>query len=76
MRYELSDYEWTAIKPMLPDKPRETLEQPGLHRVIADFKHNGNRRGCGFGSLGRRTEGCDQVSGVHARRRQCSTVHF
>ena len=21
MRYELSDYEWTAIKPMLPDKP-------------------------------------------------------
>ena len=22
MRYELSDYEWTAIKPMLPTKPR------------------------------------------------------
>ena len=22
MRYELSDYEWSAIKPMLPDKPR------------------------------------------------------
>ena len=22
MRYELSDYEWTAIKPMLPSKPR------------------------------------------------------
>jgi transposase len=22
MRYELSDYEWTAIKPMLPNKPR------------------------------------------------------
>jgi transposase len=21
MRYELSDYEWTAIKPMLPNKP-------------------------------------------------------
>jgi hypothetical protein len=21
-RYELSDYEWTAIKPMLPNKPR------------------------------------------------------
>jgi len=21
IRYELSDYEWTAIKPMLPDKP-------------------------------------------------------
>jgi hypothetical protein len=22
MRYELTDYEWTAIKPMLPNKPR------------------------------------------------------
>jgi len=22
MRYQLSDHEWTAIKPMLPDKPR------------------------------------------------------
>jgi transposase len=27
MRYELSDYEWTAIKPMLPNKPR------GVQRV-------------------------------------------
>jgi transposase len=22
MRYELTDHEWTAIKPMLPNKPR------------------------------------------------------
>jgi transposase len=22
MRYELADYEWVAIKPMLPNKPR------------------------------------------------------
>jgi transposase len=22
MRYELSDYEWSVIKPMLPNKPR------------------------------------------------------
>ena len=22
MRYELSDYEWTAIKPMMPNEPR------------------------------------------------------
>jgi transposase len=22
MRYELADYEWLAIKPMLPNKPR------------------------------------------------------
>jgi hypothetical protein len=27
MRYELSDYEWTAIKPVLPNKPR------GVRRV-------------------------------------------
>jgi transposase len=27
MRYELSDYEWTAIKPMLPNKSR------GVRRV-------------------------------------------
>jgi transposase len=27
MRYELSDYEWTAINPMLPNKPR------GVRRV-------------------------------------------
>jgi len=27
MRYELSDYEWTAVKPMLPTKPR------GVRRV-------------------------------------------
>ena len=29
MRYELSDYEWTAIKPMLPNKPR-CAKQSGL----------------------------------------------
>jgi transposase len=27
MRYELTDYEWTAIRPMLPNKPR------GVRRV-------------------------------------------
>ena len=25
MRYELADYEWTAIRPMLPNKPRGVL---------------------------------------------------
>ncbi|MGF6311147.1 transposase [Bradyrhizobium sp. i1.8.4] len=29
MRYKLSDYEWTAIKPMLPNKSR------GVRRVQA-----------------------------------------
>ena len=24
MRYELTDYEWAAIKPFLPNKPRGT----------------------------------------------------
>jgi hypothetical protein len=28
MRCELSDYDWTAIKPMLPNKPR------GVRRVV------------------------------------------
>ena len=32
MRYELSDYEWSVIKPMLPNKPR------GIPRV--DDKHS------------------------------------
>jgi hypothetical protein len=26
MRYELTEYEWAAIKPMLPNKPRATGE--------------------------------------------------
>jgi transposase len=35
MRYELSDFEWTAIKPMLPNKtrgvrPREPVMNPCL----------------------------------------------
>jgi transposase len=28
MRYEISDYEWTAIKPMLPNKPH------GIRHVV------------------------------------------
>ena len=31
MRYKLSDYEWTAIKPMLPNKPR------GVRRVASSM---------------------------------------
>jgi transposase len=37
MRYELSDYEWAAIKPMLPNKPR------GVPRVNTCNAARGNR---------------------------------
>jgi transposase len=33
MRYELGDYEWTAIKPMLPNKPRG-VRRVNDHRVL------------------------------------------
>jgi transposase len=33
MRYELSDYEWTAIKPILPNKPRSV--RGGSQKFIA-----------------------------------------
>ena len=32
MRYELSDHEWTAIKPMLPNKPRGLRRSKCEHR--------------------------------------------
>jgi transposase len=40
MRYELTDHEWTAIKPMLPSKPRgvprvndrRAQREPGISR--------------------------------------------
>jgi|SRR6516225_8548322 hypothetical protein len=35
MRYELSDFEWTAIKPMRPNKPR------GVPRINDRRVHNG-----------------------------------
>jgi transposase len=34
MHYELADYEWTAIRPMLPNKPRgvpRVADQPILN---------------------------------------------
>jgi hypothetical protein len=34
MRYELSDADWAAINPMLPDKARH------LDRLYADFSNN------------------------------------
>jgi transposase len=54
MRYELADHEWTAIKPMLPNKPR------GLARV------NGVSSRASFGCCGPvRLGGTCQRSSVH-----------
>ena len=35
MRYELTDYEWAAIKPMLPNKPRGVARVNDRRRRIA-----------------------------------------
>ena len=42
MRYELSDYEWSVIKPMLPNKPR------GIPRVDDRRILNGYLLGLAF----------------------------
>ena len=47
MRYELSDDEWTAIKPMLPNKPR------GVPRVNDRRVLNGILRVLRSGAPGR-----------------------
>ena len=46
MRYELADCEWTAIKPMLPNKPR------GVPRVNDRRVLNGISGSCDLGHLG------------------------
>jgi hypothetical protein len=38
MRYELSDYEWTAIKPMLPNKPRGVRRVNDRCVLVADLR--------------------------------------
>jgi len=38
MRYELADYEWVAIKPMLPNKPRG-VPRVNDRRVLAIWGH-------------------------------------
>jgi transposase len=41
MRYELNDYEWAAIKPLLPNKPR------GVPRVNDRVRLNQALPSCG-----------------------------
>jgi transposase len=47
MRYELSNEEWIAIKPMLPNKPRG-VPRVNDHRVLAE-----RTLGCGVVGNGR-----------------------
>jgi transposase len=46
MRYELTDNEWSAIKPMLPNKPR------GVARVTTGMSSTASFRCWGPGRLG------------------------
>ena len=39
MRYELADYEWVAIRPMLPDKPRGV---PRVNDVVSPMTSSGS----------------------------------
>jgi hypothetical protein len=44
MRYELADYEWTAIRPMLPNKPRgvpRVNDRRVLNSGSSDQEHPG-----------------------------------
>jgi len=40
MRYELTDHEWTAIRPMLPNKPRG-VPRVNDRRVLCVQAHHG-----------------------------------
>ena len=56
MRYELTDYEWTAIKPMLPNKPRgvpRTNDRRVLNGIFWVLRSGSLRhaRGCPAGEL-------------------------
>ena len=42
MRYELTDYEWVAIKPMLPRKPRgvpRVGDRPSSNKIVCQCMH-------------------------------------
>ena len=42
MRYELTDEEWVAVKPMLPHKPRgvpRVGDRPGSNEIVCQCMH-------------------------------------
>jgi transposase len=57
MRYELADYEWVAIKPMLPNKPRgvprvnDRRVLNGIFWVLRSFEDLGSPRKRGVPSF-------------------------
>lgn len=65
MRYELSDYEWGVINPMLPNKPR------GVPRVDDRHQVGGEQHPAGAQRCGAREAGGVQVAELMAFRRHC-----
>jgi hypothetical protein len=59
MRYELTDYEWKAIKPFLPNKPRG-VPRVNDRRVLNGMMHE---------QLARCNTTADSVGSSHARIR-------
>jgi transposase len=55
MRYELTNFEWAAIRPFLPNKPR------GVPRVNADVSSTASSGSCGQAHHGAI---CQQASGL------------
>jgi transposase len=92
MRYELSDYEWTAIKPMLPNKPRgvrpvnDRRVLNGIFWVLrsgapwCDYDSQWGTRMKGTGPMawmiGRRFEIACDKLGLNKRRSKLTTDHF
>jgi transposase len=46
MRYELNEFEWTAIKPMLPNKPRGVNDRRVLNGIPLFLKLQLLTNGC------------------------------
>jgi len=58
MRYELTDYEWASIKPMLPNKHASRVAAPYSSPCVITFRH---------GSLGT-DRAVSEIAGLGPRR--------